>query len=65
MKLSKLSGFRQSTNTQLVPIRQLELYRDKTRFAADAKLSESEKQAKIAEIDKKLADLNQLVAVAK
>jgi phosphonate transport system substrate-binding protein len=65
MKLSKLSGFRQSSNAQLVPIRQLELYRDKTRLAADTKLSDSEKQIKIAEIDKKLADLNQLVAVAK
>ncbi len=65
MKLSKLSGFRQSSNAQLVPIRQLELFRDKTKTAADTKLSDDEKRTKIAEIDKKLAELNQLVALAK
>jgi phosphonate transport system substrate-binding protein len=62
MNLSKLSGFRQSSNAQLIPIRQLELFRDKTRIAADDKVSEGEKKTKIAEIDKKLAELNTVVA---
>jgi phosphonate transport system substrate-binding protein len=62
MKLSKLSGFRQSTNAQLIPIRQLELFRDKTRTESDTKLSDAEKQTKIAEIDKKLAELAPRVA---
>jgi phosphonate transport system substrate-binding protein len=59
MKLSKLSGFKPSTNAQLVPIRQLELFRDRTKFEADANLAPAEKQVKIAEIDKKLAELGQ------
>ncbi len=63
--LSKLSGFKASTNMQLVPIRQLELFRDKTKIEADTKLADAEKKAKIAEIDKKLAELNQQLAMAK
>jgi phosphonate transport system substrate-binding protein len=59
MKLSKLSGFKPSTNAQLVPIRQLELFRDRTKFEADANMAAAEKQVKIAEIDKKLAELGQ------
>jgi phosphonate transport system substrate-binding protein len=62
MNLSKLSGFRQSSNAQLIPIRQLELFRDKTRTESDTKLSDAEKQTKIAEIDKKLAELAPRVA---
>jgi phosphonate transport system substrate-binding protein len=62
MKLSKLSGFRPSTNAQLLPIRQLELFRDKTRTESDTKLSDAEKQTKIAEIDKKLAELAKQVS---
>ncbi|AEG93352.1 phosphonate ABC transporter substrate-binding protein [Ramlibacter tataouinensis] len=57
MKISKLSGFKPSTNAQLVPIRQLELFRDRNKLEADAGLPAAEKQARLAEIDKKLADL--------
>jgi phosphonate transport system substrate-binding protein len=57
MKLSKLSGFKPSTNAQLIPIRQLELFRDRNKFEADAAMAPAEKQVKIAEIDKKLAEL--------
>ncbi|MBL8516540.1 MAG: phosphonate ABC transporter substrate-binding protein [Betaproteobacteria bacterium] len=63
--LSKLSGFKPSSNAQLVPIRQLELFRDKTKIETDGKLTDAEKKAKVAEIDKKLAELNQQVAMAK
>ncbi|MBC7446304.1 MAG: phosphonate ABC transporter substrate-binding protein [Polaromonas sp.] len=58
MKLSKLSGFKPSTNAQLVPIRQLELFKEKSRFEADAAMSPTDKQVKLAELDKKLAELS-------
>ena len=57
MKISKLSAFKPSTNAQLVPIRQLELFRERNKFEADASMAAPEKQAKVAEIDRKLADL--------
>ena len=57
MKISKLSAFKPSTNAQLVPIRQLELFKERNKFEADAGMAAPEKQAKVAEIDRKLADL--------
>jgi phosphonate transport system substrate-binding protein len=62
MKLSKLSGFQQSSNRQLVPIRQLELYREKTKLQADTAMPEAEKKARLAELDRRLAELNQQLA---
>ena len=59
MKLSKLSGFKASTNAQLVPIRQLELFKEKNKFETDAGMAAAEKASKIAEIDQKLAALGQ------
>ena len=58
-KLSKLSGFKESTNAQLIPIRQLELFKERNKFEADAGLSVEDKQTKMADIDKKLAALGQ------
>ena len=58
-KLNKLSGFKASTNAQLIPIRQLELFKERNKFEADTGLSADDKQIKIAEIDKKLAALGQ------
>lgn len=58
MKISKLSQFKPSTNAQLVPIRQLELFKDRNKFEADAGMTAGEKQAKLAEIDRKLAELS-------
>jgi phosphonate transport system substrate-binding protein len=57
MKISKLSGFKPSTNQQLVPIRQLEFFSQKTKIEADPAVSEADKKTRIAEIDKKLAEL--------
>ncbi len=57
MKLSKLSGFKPSTNAQLTPIRQLELFKERNKLEADAAVAPAEKQAKLAEIDRKLAEL--------
>jgi len=59
MKVSKLSGFKASTNAQLIPIRQLELFKDRNKFESDTGMAAAEKQTKIAEIDKKLAELGQ------
>lgn len=58
MKISKLSAFKPSTNAQLIPIRQLELFKERNKFEADTTLAATEKQAKVAEIDRKLADLS-------
>jgi phosphonate transport system substrate-binding protein len=58
-KVSKLSSFKPSTNAQLTPIRQLELFKTRNKFEADASLSEADKQAKLADIDKQLAALSQ------
>jgi phosphonate transport system substrate-binding protein len=62
MKLSKLSGFKESSNLQLVPIRQLELFKERNKFESDATMAAADKAAKLAEIDKKLAELSLLVA---
>ena len=59
MKLSKLSSFKASTNAQLIPVRQLELFKDKNKFEADVNMAAAEKQVKIAEIEKKLAEISQ------
>ena len=57
MKISKLSGFKESSNAQLIPIRQLELFKERNKFEADAGMAAGDKVLKIAEIDKKLAEL--------
>jgi phosphonate transport system substrate-binding protein len=57
MKLSKLSAFKPSSNAQLTPIRQLELFKERNKLEADAAIPAAEKQAKLADIDRKLADL--------
>jgi len=58
MKLSKLSGFKESSNRQLIPIRQLELFREKTKLEADTTIAADAKAAKLAEYDRQLAELN-------
>jgi phosphonate transport system substrate-binding protein len=56
------SGFRASTNAQLIPIRQLELFKDKRKIQDDANLSAEEKTRQVHDIDLKLADLASSVA---
>lgn len=58
VKISKLSGFKPSSNAQLLPIRQLDLFGKRNKIESDTALSESDKMAKLAEIDKLLAALN-------
>jgi phosphonate transport system substrate-binding protein len=52
--------FRMSSNLQLIPIRQLELFSSKTTLQNDADMSENEKQQRIAAIDQQLDELAEL-----
>ncbi|MGE4278389.1 MAG: phosphonate ABC transporter substrate-binding protein [Magnetospirillum sp.] len=54
--------FKASSNDQLLPIRQLALFKDRNKIAGDSKLDEAVKKAKLAEIDAKLAELNKKMA---
>ena len=56
-KIYNYSGFKESTNDQLIPIRQLELYKDRVKIENDAQYSAEEKTRLLADIDKKLATL--------
>jgi phosphonate transport system substrate-binding protein len=57
--------FADSSNKQLVPFRQLELFKAKAKLEADDTLDAATKQAKLADIAKKLAALNDQLASAK
>ena len=50
-------GFRESNNDQLIPIRQLELFKDRRKVEGDDKLAAADKAKQLAEIDKQLAAL--------
>jgi phosphonate transport system substrate-binding protein len=50
-------GFRESSNDQLMPIRQLELFRDRSKVENDDKMAADDKAKALAEIDRKLAAL--------
>jgi len=51
------AGFRASTDAQLNPIRQLELFKDRQKVEADASLTNADKNKKLADIDAALAKL--------
>ena len=65
LKKLTYSAFRDSDNSQLIPIRQLELFKDRTKLENDANLSPAEKQQKVAEINRKLSELNAQLAELK
>ncbi|RYF79520.1 MAG: hypothetical protein EOO29_16980 [Comamonadaceae bacterium] len=50
-------GFRESSNEQLVPIRQLELFKDRSKVENDTALDAATRAKQLAEIDAKLAAL--------
>lgn len=52
------AGWRPSSDAQLLPIRQLELFKDRNKVEADATLAAGDKQAKLKDIDAKLAALS-------
>jgi phosphonate transport system substrate-binding protein len=49
------AGFRASSNAQLNPIRQLELFKDRQKVVSDASLTDADKKKKLADIDAALA----------
>jgi phosphonate transport system substrate-binding protein len=59
-----LGGFQDSSNAQLLPYRQLRLIGEKNKIAADGTLPEADKRARLAEIERKLAELNTQLAQA-
>jgi phosphonate transport system substrate-binding protein len=56
--LAGYSGFVASTDAQLVPIRQLDLFQKRQKVASDAHLSDEDKKTQLASLDAKLAQLN-------
>jgi phosphonate transport system substrate-binding protein len=54
--------FKPSSNAQLYPIRQLELNKEVLKVKADAKLSDAEKEAKLAELQKEIDKVSQQAA---
>jgi phosphonate transport system substrate-binding protein len=58
----KMSGFRASDNSQLIPYRHLGALKDKAKLMADDKIPADEKVKKLAELDAKIADLDQQMA---
>ena len=57
MNIGKLAGFQASTNAQLIPIRELELFSIRLKIENDESLSAPDKKAKLTELDAKLAAL--------
>jgi phosphonate transport system substrate-binding protein len=51
------SVFKESSNAQLVPIRQLDYFSKRTKMEADTTINDADKKRMLAEIDKKLAEL--------
>lgn len=56
--------FRKSGDYQLIPIRQLTLFKDRAKIAGDTTLSDADRTAKLAELDAKLEDLKAQAAKA-
>jgi phosphonate transport system substrate-binding protein len=63
--IQKWVGFKASSDAQLVPIRQLDLFREKLKIEADTAMNTTERQAKLDELNRKLAALNQQLAAVK
>jgi phosphonate transport system substrate-binding protein len=52
----KIGRFQESSNAQLKPIRQLELFKEKNKLEADAGMKAEEKKARLDDINRKLAE---------
>ncbi|MDB5810362.1 MAG: phnD 1 [Betaproteobacteria bacterium] len=52
------TGFREASNAQLIPIRQLEYFKDRVKIENDMAMNTDEKQKKLADIDGKLLELD-------
>ena len=51
-------GFRVSTDAQLVPIRQIELAKEKAKIESDITLAAADKEKKLADVSRRLAELD-------
>jgi len=58
LKTLGMTGFKPANDRHLVPIGQLSLFADRLKVENDSTLSETEKNAKLAEFDRKLAELS-------
>jgi phosphonate transport system substrate-binding protein len=56
------SGFKKSDNSQLLPIRQMELTKDLYKVQSDDKMNAEEKKAKIEEIKARIAEIEKQIA---
>ena len=56
------SGFKKSTNDQLLPIRQMEATKELSKVMVDDKMAEAEKKAKIEELKGKIAEIEKQIA---
>jgi phosphonate transport system substrate-binding protein len=52
------SAFRPSTNAQLIPVRQIEIARERAKVEADVNLAADERQKKLAELDARSSALD-------
>jgi phosphonate transport system substrate-binding protein len=57
MNIGKLAGYQASTNAQLIPIRELELFSQRLKIENDENMSAADKKTKLAELDSKLEAL--------
>lgn len=62
LKVLTWSGWVASSDDQLLPIRQLEMFKARSKVEADASLSPEDKRMKLAEMDQKLAQLQKATA---
>ncbi|WP_250477510.1 MULTISPECIES: phosphonate ABC transporter substrate-binding protein [unclassified Caballeronia] len=60
--ISGYSGFADSSNAQLVPIRQMSLFQKKEQVQNDAHLDAADKEAQLAALDQKIAALDSTAA---
>jgi phosphonate transport system substrate-binding protein len=58
------SGFHASTNAQLVPIRQIELARERSKVESDSTLAADDKAQKLKDIDARMSELRRQIASA-
>ena len=65
LRVLTIGAFIPSDDSQLLPIRQIELVRDRTKIENDTTMAADEKAKRLKDIDTLLAELNKLVASAK
>lgn len=55
-------GFRPSSDAQLVPIRQIELAKEKARIETDGTLAAADREKRLAEVNQRLAELDKTIS---